>query len=318
MLKRMFSIAMLLSLFWAGASFAFTEMTLRTLERNIQKAAQGNRQAKQQVTNLWRQQLSKIDTKSYTVDEALSRMQKLAEQKKIPAYILERGQYKYAKDNNAAYVIGENVFLRSQPNTKARIVTKLNTTITTYVSYLGEWRHPNTGDKWFCVKTPSGDVGWIFGRYIELVSNSKFQNIVSQLNERNATVAPAVSKDASNSSLRLISRENYLHKTLKKYSFRGFMVWLVIFVLCSLLGKFTLYDALNFIFWSVIAILGCIALCYILYYVVWQGIILPILKFIAAVIGGILLLMSLGDGCSNTSCPFYPKHNCVQCNTCRR
>lgn len=93
----MFSIAMLLSLFWAGASFAFTEMTLRTLERNIQKAAQGNRQAKQQVTNLWRQQLSKVDTKSYTVDEALSRMQKLAELKKIPAYILERGQYKYAK-----------------------------------------------------------------------------------------------------------------------------------------------------------------------------------------------------------------------------
>ena len=80
--------------------------------------------------------------------------------------------------------------------------------------------------------------------------------------------------------------------------------------MCSFLGKFTLYDALSFIFWSVVAILGCVALYYILYYVVWQGIILPILKFIAAVIGGILLLMSLGDGCSNTSCPFYPKHNC--------
>ena len=92
-------------------------------------------------------------------------MQKMVEQKKVQSYILERGQYRYVEGNNAAYVFGENVFMRSQPNTDANIITKLNTKTTTYLTYLGEWKHPKYGERWVCVRNSSGKIGWIFGKY---------------------------------------------------------------------------------------------------------------------------------------------------------
>ena len=327
MVKRIFSLVMLLALLWTGTSFAFTEMTPRTLEQNIQKAAQGNKQAKEQVTNLWKQQLSKVDIKEYSFDEALSRMQKLAEQKKIPAYILERGQYKYTKGNNAAYVVGENVFLRSQPNTKARIITKANIKTTTYVTYLGEWKHPSTGEIWVCIKNSSDEIGWIFGKYIQLVPNVTFQNIVSQIkgnptfSVKEAKSSPTISKSVvPSTSLKIVSIDNHLNKTLKRYTIYGLIVWALSFGITFLIlnWEINLDHVLRFAFWS-IATLVIVVIAYVfLYYILWKGIILPILKYIAAFIAGILFLifMTGSDDCGQTGCPFYPKHSCRQCNSC--
>lgn len=100
-----------------------------------------------------------------STSEALSRMQRLKEQNKVPAYVLEKGKYTYTKDIRIAHVQGKNVFMRSQPLRKARIITKL-----THVNleYLGEWTHPNNGERWVCVQR-KGEIGWIYGQYIDLL-----------------------------------------------------------------------------------------------------------------------------------------------------
>ena len=104
---------------------------------------------------------------TYTNNEAFSKMLKLKEQGKIPAYVVERGTYKYVQDNSVAYVNGKNVFMRSQPQKDARVITKLSNTD---LEYLGEWTHPKNGEKWICVREKeSNEIGWIYGKYIKLL-----------------------------------------------------------------------------------------------------------------------------------------------------
>ena len=103
---------------------------------------------------------------AYTSSEAFSRMLRLKEQGKIPAYVVERGTYKYIEGNIVAQVKGKNVFMRSQPQKNARIITKLSNTD---LEYLGEWTHPKNSERWVCVKT-KGEIGWIYGQYIQLVT----------------------------------------------------------------------------------------------------------------------------------------------------
>ncbi len=182
MIRKLFFISILVTLLWANALFAFTEMTPRMVEQNTLKAVQGDEQALQQFIKLQNQQLSKIDTKSYTVDEALARMQDLTAQKKIPVYIWERGAYNYVEGNKAVYIVGENVFMRSQPHTKANVITKLNTETTAYLTYLGEWKHPSSNEKWICVQSSSGKVGWVFEKYVKLISSEKLQDIIARVN----------------------------------------------------------------------------------------------------------------------------------------
>ena len=67
--------------------------------------------------------------------DAFSRILQLREQGKIPAYVVERGTYKYFDNIRAAYVNGRNVFMRSQPQKVARIITKLSNV---ELDYLGE------------------------------------------------------------------------------------------------------------------------------------------------------------------------------------
>ena len=169
-------------LLWEGVLFAFTEMPPRTVEQNTRKAIHEDKHALQEYINLWDQQLSKIDTKDYTVDEALARMQDLTAQKKIPVYIWERGAYNYIEGNKAVYIVGDNVFMRSQPNTKANVVAKLNTESTTYLTYLGEWKHPSSNEKWVCVQSSSGKVGWVFEKYVKLISSEELRDIIVRVN----------------------------------------------------------------------------------------------------------------------------------------
>lgn len=181
MSRKLFFFSIFVLLLWEGVLFAFTEMTPRTVEQNTRKAIHEDKQALQEYINLWDQQLSKIDTRRYTLSEALERMQDLTAQKKIPVYIWERGAYDYIEGNKAVYIVGENVFMRSQPHTKANVITKLNTETTAYLTYLGEWKHPSSNEKWFCVQDSSGKVGWVFEKYVKLISSEELSDIIARV-----------------------------------------------------------------------------------------------------------------------------------------
>ena len=97
--------------------------------------------------------------------EALSMMQHLQEQGKVPAYVLEQGTYKYTEGIRTAHVKGKNVFMRSQPLKNARIIARLTHAD---LEYLGEWKHPKNGERWVCVRRNS-EIGWIYGQYVDTV-----------------------------------------------------------------------------------------------------------------------------------------------------
>ena len=124
---------------------------------------------------------------THSSNEAFSRMLQLKEQGKIPAYVVERGQYKYIEGNSVAHVKGKNVFMRSQPQKKARIITKL-TNID--LEYLGEWTHPQNAEKWICVREKMSDkIGWIYGQYIELLGTNNTKGKQIQVtSEENQTI----------------------------------------------------------------------------------------------------------------------------------
>jgi len=121
---------------------------------------------------------------THSSSEAFSRMLQLKEQGKIPGYVVERGKYKYITGNNVAHVKGKNVFMRSQPQKKSRIINKLSYTD---LEYLGEWTHPNNGERWVCVRK-NDEIGWIYGQYIELLeannTKGKLIQVTSEGNKK--------------------------------------------------------------------------------------------------------------------------------------
>ena len=72
----------------------------------------------------------------------------MIDNKQLPNYILDKGQYKYDENINSVYFLNE-FDLRSQPNPEARVITEgygghqeSYFAIDTY-DYLGEWTHQN-------------------------------------------------------------------------------------------------------------------------------------------------------------------------------
>ena len=67
--------------------------------------------------------------------------------------------------------------LRSQPNARSRIITKLGAIYTgdfAYIdvaSYVGEWRNPK-GTRWVAVEY-NGTIGWLHGKYVRLVTDKE-------------------------------------------------------------------------------------------------------------------------------------------------
>lgn len=94
---------------------------------------------------------------SFDQEQAVKEIGQLIDSKKLPNYLLDKGQYKYDGNVNAVYFLDE-FELRSQPNPEARVITDIYGghqdnyfAIETY-DYLGEWTHPN-GTEWIIVKT---------------------------------------------------------------------------------------------------------------------------------------------------------------------
>ena len=94
---------------------------------------------------------------SFDQEQAVKEIGQLIDSKKLPNYLLDKGQYKYDGNVNSVYFLNE-FELRSQPNPEARVITDIYGghqdnyfAIETY-DYLGEWTHPN-GTEWIIVKT---------------------------------------------------------------------------------------------------------------------------------------------------------------------
>ena len=170
---------MVMIIFVAKVVFAFTDMSMENLVNEIQRLG-----ARKDATSLRAilNNLSKIDIKKHTQADMLRFLKDLIAQNKVPVYILNGGQYSYVENNNILYLKGTNIHLRSEPNTNAKIITTLNTDTTAYLRYLGEWKS-SKGERWVLVVSnlngASQKLGWIFGKYTVLVSNSTVYKLIN-------------------------------------------------------------------------------------------------------------------------------------------
>ena len=188
--------------------------------------------------------------------EAISIMQQLQEQGKVPAYVLEQGKYKYLEGIRTVHVKGKNVFMRSQPLKNARIITKL-----THVDleYLGEWRHPKSGERWVCVRRNS-EVGWIYGKYINFVK----ENTVNKKSARTHSDNEHYNENSHN----VIINWSYL--------FWGVLILGIAYVITSyvLEWEFNIGNFFTFLFYAFLTIVVIIFAYFILKFI-WEKIILP-------------------------------------------
>lgn len=123
--------------------------------------------------------------KPYTQESALAEIKAMTKSGTLPAYIAEKGTYKYTAGINAV-IPSENVRLRSQPSTSAKIITTIKAGLKQgkkYIppeisDYLGEWTSPQS-EKWVLVnyrpnltaKADEKKLGWIHGDYAKFVTD---------------------------------------------------------------------------------------------------------------------------------------------------
>ena len=335
--KIIFYVSLIMITFFAKIAFAFTDMSIEKLDlemqRIMQQAKKGDRKAAIRFQKAL-EVLSNIDISKHTHEEIIARLQDFIKAGKIPSYIFDnRGQYKYIENNNVLYLVGTNIRLRSQPNTQARIVATLNTETTDYLIYLGEWKNPK-GERWVLTQNSlnhnnNGNLGWIYGKYVRLIPNTKIQNIISKLkgqptiSDKRQTSSDKKQMSNRNTSLKLISTENHLHATLKKYSFFGLIFWIIsFFVVFMIIGwKFNLDNFLAFLFYSIAIAFGVFAVCCLVYFI-WKNIVLPIISAIMTVVGWLLVLGSSGgpshnggdEGATSSGpCSYYNRDYCKGC-----
>ena len=233
--------------------------------------------------------------------EALSMMQQLQEQGKVPAYVLEQGTYKYVAEIRTVHVKGKNVFMRSQPLKNARIITKLTHAD---LEYLGEWRHPKSGERWVCVRRNS-EVGWIYGQYITFVKENTVNNKSSRTHSDN----------------KHYNENNHNVNINWSYILCGVLILGVAYVITSytLEWEFNIGNFFIFLLYAFLTIVVIVFAYFILKFI-WEKIILPILA-------GIFLLFGLAggggsggggsgnnSGTSRSDCCQYP--NREYCETC--
>ena len=159
---------------------------------NLASFLQGSKSNKKFTAGLHKEISSMKKKKPYTQESALADMKAMTKNGKLPAYIAEKGTYKYTSGINAV-IPSENVRLRSQPSTSARVITTIKAGYTkgkSYIppeisDYLGEWTSPKS-EKWVLVnyrpsltsKADEKKLGWIHGDYAVFVTDDDIQNTI--------------------------------------------------------------------------------------------------------------------------------------------
>ena len=120
-------------------------------------------------------------------DEQLN---ELLRAKKVPDYVRDSGTFYFnpAYKDGFVEIDGENVRLRSQPNTQSRVIASGRNSMWVeghYTYYLGEWTNPK-GERWVLADYEGYKNGkrtklqpvWIFGRYTELRTKEDFEEML--------------------------------------------------------------------------------------------------------------------------------------------
>ena len=99
--------------------------------------------------------------------------------KRVPDYIRNKGVFfcdtEIMQSGGIVQVKGANVNMRSQPNTQARIVTRLDeNNPSDFPAYFVEWTDPK-GDRWILAEyfddtTNDIETAWIFGKYTGIMT----------------------------------------------------------------------------------------------------------------------------------------------------
>lgn len=105
---------------------------------------------------------------------------------RVPDYIRNSGKFfcnsEHLKSSSVVTVKGSNVNMRSQPNTQARIITRLNENKPSgFPTYVGEWTAPK-GEKWILAKyydenTKDYTSAWILGKYTDIITGEEYAMI---------------------------------------------------------------------------------------------------------------------------------------------
>ena len=130
---------------------------------------------------------------NYDTINSTSRKQldKLIKARKVPDYVRDSGHFYFNSVYKGGFVEinGENVRLRSQPNTQSRVIASGNNAMWIdgqYTYYLGEWTSPK-GERWILAdyegyrngKRAKNQPVWIFGQYTELRTEKDFDEMMS-------------------------------------------------------------------------------------------------------------------------------------------
>ena len=83
------------------------------------------------------------------------------------------------EEETSGVVVGENVRLRKAPSLKGEIITKCNTGLKVVVMEKTEKRDKLQGREeygyhWYKIEIPSGETGWLYGKFLYIISKTKF------------------------------------------------------------------------------------------------------------------------------------------------
>ena len=99
------------------------------------------------------------------VNEQSQELERLKQE--IPAYIFESGTFIINPDAKNIRVTGTHVRLRSEPDTKSKILRTMNKG--SMLIYYGEWTGQNN-EQWLLTRHDKNNYGWISGKYTEIVN----------------------------------------------------------------------------------------------------------------------------------------------------
>ena len=136
--------------------------------------------------------LRSLNYKKYDEQYVIENIQQTIKRyKTIPAYVLEKGSFNYIENHNNLIIKGTKVNFRSQPNKQARIIRQLRTNedidLDCFLLYYGDWTSPK-GEHWILgydifSKKATRSPGWVYADFAQVVPNSRFQNLITQIQQ---------------------------------------------------------------------------------------------------------------------------------------
>ena len=123
------------------------------------------------------------DDSERNIRSGRQQVEKLLKAKKVSPFVKDTGTFEFNPDyeGGSVEILGSNVRMRKQPNTKSRIVkTVSRLSANESLKYLGEWTSPQ-GDKWVVcgykesqkVRDVDAKVVWIFSEYARLIKSDE-------------------------------------------------------------------------------------------------------------------------------------------------